>query len=106
MSGPDPESTSLRAAVAGFESSVDQWRRCTSESSATSAAPRSIPLDDLARCMDGNETENPCSPRFKKMQTPFGPSMHEFYIWTGDDDRCFGRYDGAVFEVNEIGPHR
>lgn len=66
-------------------------------------------LDDLARCIDSidsNETVNLRSLRFKKMQTPLGSSTHEFYVWTGDDDRCFGRYDGSVFVVETLGAHR
>lgn len=62
-------------------------------------------MDDLARFLE--KGENISSLSFKQLKgDPVSGATHEFYAWSDQDaKRCFGRFDGKVFDILCLGDH-
>jgi putative CRISPR-associated protein (TIGR02619 family) len=64
-------------------------------------------LDQLAKCLETDNQNNPKSLSFKQLTSnPYPPCTHEFYAWSdGNASRIFGYYEKDVFIVDRLDRH-
>ena len=62
-------------------------------------------IDQLIKALR-NRDYNPRSLRFHPITgNKIGKCTHEFYAWTGEDERVYGYFDGDVYVVDRVGEH-